>query len=203
MGDADIALAQAQPHDAELLLRDGIATDVRSGTLDLAHVKEAALAESLWAQGQREAALAVADQLVIASHETTILVQAGHLYAAAHAGPRALRIAAQLDSHIDAEARSYAALIAGEVLLETAHPREALARFDAARKLSDTWLARFDTGRAFLALKLYPEAYQALDICTSRHGEGLALFLDDVPTLRYWTAAVETLARVKLGLAVP
>ena len=62
---------------------------------------------------------------------------------------------------------------------------EAVASFEEAQKLADTWLGRFDLGRAYLVAKQYPDAENEIDLCMKRRGEASAVFLDDEPTIRY------------------
>ena len=199
-GEADLALAEGRLDDAARLLADGIAADTRANALELARGKQALLAETHARMSRHADALADADRVADASHELGALVAVARVYAAEHAADRAAAIAAQLRLHTDAEAQSYAALIDGEIALAAGHPRDALARFEAAQARADTWLARLDSARAYLALELYPEAYQALEACTKRRGEALALFLDDTPTYRYWRLAVDAQRRAEAGL---
>jgi tetratricopeptide (TPR) repeat protein len=110
-------------------------------------------------------------------------------------------LVARLRARVDPESQSYAALVEGEAMLARRRPHEALERFESAQKLADTWLARFDLGRAYAALGQFPEAYAEFDACTKRRGEALALFLDDTPTLRNWAAMLTEQARAKSGLA--
>jgi serine/threonine protein kinase/tetratricopeptide (TPR) repeat protein len=201
LGEADIALAEGRLVDAERILQDAIAADSSAGASDLAHVKQAVLAETHLRMGKRADALDEAARVAAASRDLAVLVPVARMYATARADRAGAALVGALRARVDPDAQSYAALVEGEALLAVGRARDALARFEAAQKLADTWLVRLDLGRAYLALDLYPEAYQELDACTKRRGEALALFLDDTPTYRYWTEAVDAKARAEKGLA--
>jgi tetratricopeptide (TPR) repeat protein len=201
LGEADIALAEGRLGDAERILQDAIEADLRESAADLAHVKQAVLAETHLRMGRRAEALDEAARVAAASRDLAVLVPVARLYASARADRAGAELVGQLRARVDPDAQSYAALVEGEAMLGRGRARDALERFEAAQKLADTWLGRLDLGRAYLALALYPEAYQELDACAKRHGEALALFLDDAPTFRYWTDALDAKVRAEKGLA--
>jgi len=91
-------------------------------------------------------------------------------------------------------------LIEGEVLIKRGHPREALAKFEDARKLADSWLMRFDRGQAYLTLNAFTEAESDLEACVKRRGEATAVFLDDVPTFHHFPPVYYYLGRAQEGL---
>ena len=80
----------------------------------------------------------------------------------------------------------YAKLIEGEVALQEKDPRTAIQLFNEANKLMDTWIGRFDLGRAYLEAGLFVEADSEFDRCIKRRGETLDLF-DYVSTYGYST----------------
>src|SRR5262249_578730 len=63
----------------------------------------------------------------------------------------------------------------------------------------DTWIGRFDLGRAFLEAEAYTEADSEFDRCIRRRGEALALFLDESPTYGFFPAVYYYLGRVRQG----
>ena len=66
--------------------------------------------------------------------------------------------------------------------------------------LLDTWIGRFDLGRAYLEIGAFTEADSEFDRCIARRGETLALFLDEVPTYGYFPQVYYYQGRVREGL---
>jgi eukaryotic-like serine/threonine-protein kinase len=60
--------------------------------------------------------------------------------------------------------------------------RDAIQKITEANTLIDTWIGRFDLGRAYLQADAPTEADSEFDRCIKRRGEALSLFLDEVPT---------------------
>ncbi len=87
-----------------------------------------------------------------------MLFTAGRALIDAGRAERALVLALQLDNRLEEEPRAYGALLRGEAALAAGRAREALTRFEEAGALADTWLGRFNLGRAYLALNAFTEA---------------------------------------------
>ena len=68
------------------------------------------------------------------------------------------------------------------------------------RYLLDTWIGRFELGRAYLEIGAFTEADSEFDRCITRRGESLALFLDEVPTYGYFPLVYYFQGRVREGL---
>jgi len=113
---------------------------------------------------------------------------------------RALQLVAPLGRRLESEPQIYAKLIAGEAQLKKANVREALGLFQDAQKLSDSWLGRFDLGRAYLDAGLFTEASSELDICLNRRGEATSVFLDDIPSYHLFPAVYYYQGRAREGL---
>jgi tetratricopeptide (TPR) repeat protein len=77
---------------------------------------------------------------------------------------------------------------------------QAIDALIAAQKTADLWLTRFSLGVAYIAGERYPEALAELETCQKRRGEATALFLDDVPTLRYLAPLPYWLGRAREGV---
>jgi hypothetical protein len=98
---------------------------------------------------------------------------------------RVEEIAKLLIDSTSPESRSYGKLLRGE-LARTQRDfvrAEALVK-DALRDV-DGWLAHLALGGIYLERGSFPEASSELDRCRERRGEASAVFLDDVPSLRY------------------
>ena len=91
-------------------------------------------------------------------------------------------------------------MIEGEALLRRGNARDALARFEDAKRLGDAWLVHFDRGQAYLQLGAFTEADADFEACAKRRGEATAVFLDDVPTFHYFPPVYYYLGRAQQGL---
>ena len=69
-----------------------------------------------------------------------------------------------------------------------------------ANALVDTWIGRFDLGRAYLEAGAFPEADSEFDQCIKRRGEALSLFLDETPSYGYFPAVYYYVGRVRQGM---
>ena len=91
-------------------------------------------------------------------------------------------------------------MIEGEALLKRGQARDAVAKLEDGKRLADSWLLRFDRGRAYLDLGAFTEAEADFENCAKRRGEATALFLDDVPTFHYFLPVLYYLGRAQEGL---
>jgi len=76
----------------------------------------------------------------------------------------------------------------------------AIKRFTDANTLMDTWIGRFDLGRAYVEAGAFAEATSEFDRCLARRGETLALLLDEAPTSAYFPPVYYYRARAEEGL---
>jgi hypothetical protein len=72
-----------------------------------------------------------------------------------------------------------------------------------ASKLLDTWIGRFELGRAYLEAGLFVEADSEFDRCIKRRGEALELFVDNVPIYAYFPAVYHYQGRAREELKSP
>ena len=199
-GLIDLTLFEGRTTEALQLLDEAIATDRAAGGASAVARRLAIKAEVHAMRGEQAAAVRAAMEAEKSSNQFGTLFTAGRALAIAGESGRALELASRLDNHLEEEPRVYGALLRGEVALVEGRAREALDAFNAALELEDTWMGRFNLGRAYLALGAYPEASSEFDRCTSRRGEATALFLDDVPTYRLIPELDEQLAQARAGL---
>jgi hypothetical protein len=66
--------------------------------------------------------------------------------------------------------------------LKNKDTKGAIKLLSEANALLDTWIGRFDLGRAYLDAGAFTQADSEFDRCIKRRGEALALFLDEEPT---------------------
>ncbi len=109
-------------------------------------------------------------------------------------------MAAGLSSELQTEPQAYGKLIEGEIALNNGDSHSAVQLFTQANSLLDTWIGRFDLGRAYLEAGAFTEADSEFDRCIKRRGEALALFLDEVPTYGYFPPVYYYQGRVREGL---
>jgi tetratricopeptide (TPR) repeat protein len=139
--------------------------------------------------------------LAVNRHESVQLVAATELISLGR-DAEASQIASELDADGRGYSRVYARLIRGKQALQRQNLADAIDAFAAAQQTGDLWLTRFDLGVAYVQAGRYPEALAQLEAAEKRRGEAVAIFLDDVPSLRYLAALPYWLARVREGLGL-
>jgi tetratricopeptide (TPR) repeat protein/tRNA A-37 threonylcarbamoyl transferase component Bud32 len=185
-GLADVALYEGRLSEAARLLEAGAAADIAAKSPDRAADKLAALAYTLWTRGQKAPAVRAAERALANSTGVKTRFLAGRIFALAGEPDRAREVASSLGSELYAEPQAYARIIEANILLEGGDARQAIVALTEGNKLLDTWIGRFDLGRAYLEAKAYLEADAEFDRCVQRRGEAMALFLDEVPTYGYF-----------------
>ncbi|HEX9160101.1 MAG TPA: protein kinase [Thermoanaerobaculia bacterium] len=199
-GLADVALVEGRDGDAASLLRAGIDEDRKNKNNDAAAYKLATLAEAEMAGGRKAEALSASGSAVSIGNEESAIFPAARAFIAAGDADKASALAATLASKLESDPQLYAKLIEGEIELERGNARGALTRFGESQKLGDSWLGRFDLGRAYLDLGAYTEASSEFDRCLKRRGEATAVFLDDIPSYHYFAPVYYYLGRAQEGL---
>lgn len=120
-------------------------------------------------QGQKSKAVESADRAIQLAKES-VLFPAARVYSEAGQGSKAAALAAELGQKLEALPQANSKLISGELELVRGRPRDALKLFEESLKLSNTWLARFELGRAYLAAGAFPQADSEFDLCLKRRG---------------------------------
>jgi serine/threonine protein kinase/tetratricopeptide (TPR) repeat protein len=197
-GLADLAVYQGRFQDTVKLLEAGAAGDVHKP--DAAADKFSALAYVQMLRGQKAAALAAAARAVELSKSVKTRFVAARIYAALGEEAKARELASGLASELPIESQAYAKIIQGDIALMSKDAGAAVQRFTEANNLLDTWIGRFDLGRAYLETGAFTEADSEFDRCLKRRGEALALFLDEVPTYGYFPLVYYYQGRVREGL---
>ena len=195
MGIADIQQYEGRLKEAAATLQPAVTRDRAEKRNDAANEKLATVALASGSLSTAEDAAKSAS-----THDAHALFTTARALIAANRADGASRIASQLESQIEPELQMYGKLIDGEVLLAAGKAREALAQFEAAKAFADSWLARFDRGRAYLELGAFTEADADFENCMKRRGEATAVFLDDVPTFHHFAPLYYYLGRAREGL---
>ena len=118
------------------------------------------------------------------------MIEAGEL-------ARAKTLAETLAAELQPEPQAYAKIIEGLLAMKGGRPRYALKPLMDANTLLDTWIGRFELGRAYFEAGAYTQADSELDRCITRRGEALSLFLDEEPTYGYLPSVYYYQGRVR------
>ncbi len=179
-GLADVAIYEGRYSDAVKILENGVKQDLaaRQPDKDAAATKYWMLAHVQLLRKQNAAALAAANLALDNSKEFQTRLVAAQVYAALGEEKKAHELAAGLGNELQVEAQAYGKLIEGEIALKNGDSHAAVKLFTDANSLLDTWMGRFDLGRAYLDAGAYAEADSEFDRCIKRRGEALSLFLD-------------------------
>jgi len=199
-GLGDLATYEGRYSDAVRILEQGAATDWSAKQLDRAAEKFAPLAYAQLLRGQKGTALAAAENALANSKEIKVRLLAGLVFAQLSETVKARGLADGLASELQAEPQAYSKLIAGELALKNGSARDAIRLFAEANALLDTWIGRFELGRAYLDAGAFAEADSEFDRCIKRRGEAILLFMDEVPTYGYFPLVYYYQGRVREGL---
>jgi hypothetical protein len=107
---------------------------------------------------------------------------------------------ASLSSQRSSEPQAYGKIVAGLIALKKKDANEGVKQITAANDLLDTWIGRFELGRAYLAAGAFTEADSEFDQCVKRRGEAIELFMDNVPTYAYFPPVYYYQGRVREGM---
>jgi hypothetical protein len=98
--------------------------------------------------------------------------------------------------------RAYADIVRADIALTRRAPVDAVDALRAAQKAADLWLVHFLLGRAYVEAGRFPEAIAEFDTCVQRRGEAAAIFLDDIPSVRYLATVPYWHGRAQEGLGL-
>ncbi len=196
---AALALYEGRTTDAEHILEQAITADLAANNKAGAGGKQAMLAEAELALGHKAAAAATAEKAIATSQDDGVEFIAAGVFIESGKAPRAKAIAAEMGKRLEPEPQVYAKLIEGELQLLQGDARGAIQIFGDAQKLSDSWLGRFDLGRAFLEAGAFAQASSEFDACQQRRGEATSVFLDDEPSYHHFPAVLYYLGRAQEG----
>jgi eukaryotic-like serine/threonine-protein kinase len=203
MGRADLLLYQGRTKEAIALLQK-VSSLTSGNTNDSTFAAQLILlAEAKLASGKASEAASDAKSALAHDNGGTVQFSAGRLYIEAGQTAAAQLLASQLSSHLNPDDQAYAKLLEGEASLKRGDAKHAVMSFEEAQKLADTWMGRFNLGRAYIEMGAYTEADSELEKCLKRRGEASAVFLDDVPTFRAFPPVYYYVGRAQEGLKSP
>ena len=200
---ADLAMYQGHFSEEMKLLEQGANSDLQAKTPENATNKFAALAYAELLRGQNVAAVASAEKALANGQTLQVRFLAGRVFAEAGDKARAQKMADSLAKETETEPQAYAKIIAGKLALKQGDSRLAIKDITDANNLLDTWIGRFELGRAYLEAGQFTEADSEFDRCIKRRGEALELLMDNTVTYGYLPYVYYYQGRVRQGLKTP
>jgi tetratricopeptide (TPR) repeat protein/predicted Ser/Thr protein kinase len=202
-GLADLAAYQGEYTEAARILTNGAEADVAAKSPDSAARKWASLSTIELLQRHQPAALAAIARALANSQSVQIQFLAARVYIDAGDLPKAQKLAAALAARPASEPKAYGKIVAGLIALKRNDTKTAISQITAANSLLDTWIGRFDLGRAYLDAVEFPSADAEFQQCVKRRGEAIELFMDNVPTYSYFPAVYYEQGRAQEGMKNP
>jgi serine/threonine protein kinase/tetratricopeptide (TPR) repeat protein len=199
-GAGDLALYEGRFSDAARIFEQGASSDLAAKNADRAARKFVSLAYVRLLQAKKTAAAEAAEQALQNSKTAQIRFLAGRILVEADSTSQAATLAAGLSSELPAEPQAFGKIIEGELALKRGDARGAVKILTDANTVLDTWLGHFDLGRAYLALRAFPQADSEFDRCIKRRGEALSLLVDEEPTYGYFPPVYYYQGLVREGL---
>ncbi len=202
-GLADLAAYQGNYSEAARILSQGVATDLAAKMSESAAGKYAALAHVEELQGHQPAALADLQKALLGNPSTQLRLLAATIYIDAGELSKAQKISASLAALTSSEPQAYGKIVMGLIALKRKDTKEAIAQIAAANSLLDTWIGRFELGQAYLEAGQFTDAAAQFDLCLTRRGEAIELFISNVPTYSYLPALYYYQGRSQEGMKNP
>jgi tetratricopeptide (TPR) repeat protein len=185
------------------LLERGANADLQAKTPENATNKFAALAHAELLRGQSQAAVAAAEKALANGQTIQVRFLAGRVFAEAGDAAQAKKMADSLAKETQAEPQAYGKIIEGKLALKQGDSHLAIKDITDANNLLDTWIGRFELGRAYLEAGQFTEADSEFDRCIKRRGEALELLMDNVVTYGYFPYVYYYQGKVRQGLKTP
>ncbi|OFW40266.1 MAG: hypothetical protein A3J29_19900 [Acidobacteria bacterium RIFCSPLOWO2_12_FULL_67_14b] len=200
MGRADLAIYHGNFESAAAQLREGADADARANQPAQQAQKLVALAEVALATGAPARAGPDLRAALALSTSEAVVIPAGRALIALGQETEARKLAQRLEAEVQKRRRAFGAILVAEIALKQGRLIEAIDALTAARSLADLWLVRFTLGRVYIEAGRFAEGLAEMEACLSRRGEAAAVFLNDVPTLRYLVPVSYWMARAQDGL---
>lgn len=194
-GLADLAMYEGRFDEAISTLPAASARDRDQQNVFAAVGKLLTLAEAHAAAGHTAAASKTIADARAFGDDDSVLVTTARLAIAAGRQDEARSVAGVLAKKLSTNSRAYAKLVEAETALAGKQYNDAIDALRAARTLADLWLVRYTLGLAYFQRGNFAEALSEFALCRKRRGEATAIFLDDLPTFRYYAPVPYWLAR--------
>ena len=197
IGLADVAVYQGKFDEALAALPEAIARDLGQKDEYGAVAKLLAQADALSARNQRGRAADALTRARTLAQDDRVMVTAGRFAVAIGRIEEAMAIAAELANRRPIQSRAYGKLIEADIEMAAKRYPAAIDQLNAAQKMMNLWLVRYALGHAYFQQGDYPAALSEFEECQRRRGEATALFLDDLPTFRYYATLPYWLGRAR------
>jgi eukaryotic-like serine/threonine-protein kinase len=197
-GLGDVRLYEGRFSAAVRSLEEGADADLAAKQADKAALKFTSVAYAHLMRGQSRPAVAAADKALLHSQSMAVRFLAARILAEAGALDRARSLAADLSSSSErsGESQAHGKIIEGLIALKSGNPHDAIRILTEANALLDTWIGRFDLGRAHLEAGAFVQADSEFDLCLARRGEALSL-MGEGPTYGYFPIVYYYQGRVR------
>jgi tetratricopeptide (TPR) repeat protein len=137
---------------------------------------------------QNAQAVSAASKALTLSRDVPVRFLAGLTFAETGDASKARDLAVGLAAEAQVEPQTWAKILEGKLALQRGNKDEGIKTLTDANALLDTWIGRFELGRAYLDAGLLVEADSEFDRCIKRRGEAVELFMDNMPTIGYFPA---------------
>jgi tetratricopeptide (TPR) repeat protein len=201
MGKADLALWRGQYQQAISILDEGIAADKNNDNQRGVQRKLVMKTQAQLALGENEAVRA-ALETIGQSDSMPVQVSAARSYIVLREYDKAKVIADTLNRNIQVTERAAADMIRGNIALAGGDFGVAVELLTASIAKADSWLTRYDLGRAYAEAGFNAEALSEFELCLARIGEASALGLDDQPTFHFTSDLHYWLGRTRAALGM-
>jgi tetratricopeptide (TPR) repeat protein len=192
-GLADLAIYRGDLESAVQIIDDAIADELAAKATHPAAIKKALKAEVLLQMGKPdEAAATILELLETPQGDPAILVPAAMVLIGTGDTVRAESIAASMLEGLSKPRRAYAYAIRAEIAAAQGDMEQAVDLANTAVATVDLWLVRYIRAKVLIGAGRTAEAAADLEACQQRIGEGIAVFLNDRPSLRRMRALEET-----------
>jgi eukaryotic-like serine/threonine-protein kinase len=199
-GLADLGVYEGRFSDAVRILESGAAADLKAKRLENAANKYAALSRTQLLLGRKQAALAAAEKALANSQTMQVKFLAGQTYVEAGEAVKGEKLATSLAAEAQAEPQAYSKIIEGDAALRKGDARKAIQALTEANNLLDTWIGRFELGRAYLQAGLFVESDAEFEKCLKRRGEALEILMNNVPSYGYFPPVYFYQGRAREGM---
>ena len=185
-GLADVAVYQGRYNDAIRIADQGAAADVAAKGPDRAAAKLLHQAYAHLLKGQKPAAVASAQRALGLSQILKVRFLAARMFIETGQPKLAAPLMKALQDAPQPESQAYGKLLESMTARTNKDYPAATKAAEDSTKLLDTWIGRFELGRAYLAAGQFPSADAEFDRCVTRRGEASMLFLDEESTYGYF-----------------
>ncbi len=184
-GLADLALYQGDAESALESLDAAIEAEMALGAFNTAAIKQVMRMDAFLMEDDQAQALAAADAaLEIEKHDPAVLVPVATTYIQLERFDAAQDIIDTLSGGLSSTRHAYAGALRAAMSSAQGDTASAVSEVDAALELMDLWFIRLIRADVLLKAGRAGEAQADLLALQERTGEGIAVFLNDRPSLR-------------------